>query len=294
MKTGKNSPMVITVMILLSSLTSMSQSFNDPGNQWNTRFSAGWSFYNTEIFRFSGDTMIMNTFYNKLYMTRDSTSGASWNYAGAIREWEGRVYTYLPGSFEEGLLYDYTLEAGDTAFIINDWCREPFPIVCVSTDSIGINGSNRKTLLFEFPYSQWIEGIGSLQGPIYSGIDYCVTDVYYDLLCYYNNDKLLYINPSANSCYETNVGIYNIVVDKKLTIFPNPSTGVLNLDIVNSGKNLPVCLEIRNSTGILVFHDLNYLDFGKSIDLSALPDGIYSVCIKNDDDSFAGQFIICH
>lgn len=285
--------MVIIVMILLSSLTSMSQSFSDPGNQWNARYWNGWSYYNTEIFRYSGDTMIMNTFYNKMYMTNDSASTAVWNYAGAIREWEGKVFGYLPGTFEEGLLYDFTIQAGDTAYIINDWCRDPFPIICVSTDSIEINGSNRKTFLFEFPYSIWIEGIGSLQGPLYSGIGYCVADVYYDLLCYYNNGYQIYLNPDAIVCYETNVGTSSIPVGNKLTIYPNPSDGLLYLDFNEPANKLPANIEIYNSIGKLVYHDPHFNDFRKPFDL-AQPDGIYSIRIHNDIGQFSGKIIISH
>ncbi len=283
--------------LLLTSILyqlAFSQSFTDPGNQWNTRFSGGWSFYNTEIFRFSGDTMIMNTFYNKMYLTNDSASTAVWHYAGAIREWEGRIYTFLPGTFEEGLLYDFTIEAGDTTYIINDWCREPFPMVCISTDSIEINGSNRKTLLFEYPYSQWIEGIGSLQGPLYSGIDYCVADIYYDLLCYYNNGNQLYMNPDANVCYETNVGTSSIPVDSKLTIYPNPSTGVIDLDFPDTGIPSQASIEIHNSIGILVYYDPECKIFRKTIDLSEQSNGVYSIRIKNDAGSFSGKVIINH
>jgi hypothetical protein len=273
---------------------SFSQQFTDPSNQWNVK-SSGWFYYNTEIFRYSGDTMIMNTFYNKMYVAEDSSAGAIWRYAGAIREWEGRVYGYLPYSYDEGLFYDFNLEPGGSVDIISLWCSWPITVTCSETGSIEINGQLRKTITFDEPYSeQWIEGIGSQYGPLYSNIYNCVTDIYYNLLCYYNNGNQLYMNPDATSCYETNVGINNIPAVKSIKVFPNPSTGIFYLDFDNSGMHLPASIEIHNSIGKQVYHDPDCIDFRKPIDLSAHPDGVYSIRVYNDRSTFFGKLIISH
>ena len=77
---------------------------------------------------------------------------------------------------------------------------------------------------------------------------------------------------STNVAEEINSNIY---------LFPNPSTGILNID-GNFDK-----IMIYNSLGTLV-----YEGFSNTIDLSKLNNGIYSTIVRTDKGIYRDQVIL--
>lgn len=287
MKTGKNRPIIITVMLLLASVASMSQSFPDPDNRWSV-VTTNWDLYLTEIFAYTGDTVIHNQSYQKICSTYDSSYSSGWMYSGAIRGEADHIYAIFPYMENEGLLYDFSVEAGDTLNIINAWCLEPFPIVCESIDSVEINGSFRKKFTFENQYSQWIEGIGSLEGPLNTGMTNCIFDVYSSLLCFHVDNNLSY-PPDANSCYLTNVGVTSKPLTDHFRIYPNPAKSYIVVEADQTPKE--ACyLEIFNPNGIKVL-EKQIETTTTFLNLASLSNGIYFVRIADNGKLFTQKFI---
>ena len=77
---------------------------------------------------------------------------------------------------------------------------------------------------------------------------------------------------STNVSEEINSNIY---------LFPNPSTGILNID----GSFDKIM--IYNSLGTLV-----YVGFSNTIDLSKLNNGIYSTIVRTDKGIYRDQVIL--
>jgi len=75
----------------------------------------------------------------------------------------------------------------------------------------------------------------------------------------------------------TPVGIEELVENDNILLYPNPTSGIanLNLDLKND-----LTLEIFNSLGVRVLQE-NILN--NSIDLSLLPEGIYYYRIKENN-----------
>jgi len=75
----------------------------------------------------------------------------------------------------------------------------------------------------------------------------------------------------------TPVGIEELVENNNILLYPNPTSGIanLNLDLKND-----LTLEIFNSLGAMVLQE-NFLN--NSIDLSLLPEGIYYYRIKENN-----------
>lgn len=280
----------IFIFLLLISHSAYCQLFDDAGNQWNVRIGDAWSSYSTKIFKYEGDTLIDTMIFRKMYSANDSSSNAYWEYRGAVREWEGKVYGCTRGRYNEGLLYDFTLNTGDTAYVINEYCEEPFEVVCTATDSTAINGNYRKTFSFTFPYGQWIEGIGSLAGPLFFGYDLCITDVFSDLLCFYNAENLLYLNPDAGSCYETNVGVAQVSERDIFSIYPNPAATRISL---RTGQltGTDTRIELINAQGSVAG---SFLSNPAYIDVSDLPDGIYLIRLATEKSIQTRKLIIRH
>lgn len=183
------------------------QGFVNDHNQWNVRHTY-FGGYSTEIFIIGGDTVINNENYQAIWCSFDSL--VSRIYFGALRENEDRVYYVPPGS-TEGLLYDFTLSVGDTAYIRNFFCGDTdVPVVVSAVDTVVYYDIPRKRLhigVEGYVSDIWVEGIGSLSGPLYSVFEYCIICPFWELLCFHQQDTLLYLMPYATTCYETSVGI---------------------------------------------------------------------------------------
>gem|GEM_PF-623164 len=131
--------------------------------------------YSTQFYRFEGDTIVDGVFYQKVMISLDA-NGDRWDFFGAfIREEEGRVY-YRELFQEEGLIYDFNLQPGDTVQIDNSRGQEMVHLVLASVDSVAAeNGVIEQWTLdcVEYPGNSetWLRGVGSMAGVINSGID---------------------------------------------------------------------------------------------------------------------------
>lgn len=130
-------------------------------------------------YRLSGDTVINDTLYHKVYETMDFNAGAPAVLVAGLREEDQRVYARrigyngLQGGCQwdpafEVMLYDYTLDSlGDSLRIQHPWIGEVLYRV-LSIDSVQVNGQPRRRINCEnISYScgpmplSYIEGIGS-------------------------------------------------------------------------------------------------------------------------------------
>ncbi|MEI6411446.1 MAG: T9SS type A sorting domain-containing protein [Bacteroidota bacterium] len=80
---------------------------------------------------------------------------------------------------------------------------------------------------------------------------------------------------SQDSCLEVNLA-QPLSVSNTLSVAPNPSTGILHLDL---GQQITgdLCLEIYDEMGILAYQDLRCNTLSPTLDLSNLPPGLYLI-----------------
>lgn len=192
-----------------------------------------------------------------------------------------KVYWRIPGSDTDTLLYDFTLEPGDTLNGLagnTDMCGS-FVFTVQSIDSILEGSSYRKRInFFADPCNPFsiIEGLGSTAGltacyipaPASAGIQlHCVTV----------EDSVLYTAPCAPSlltCGELETGVLEGMgpAGGPITLQPNPTTGMVKL--VGHFDHSPLDLLICDVAGKAVYR--SRLFQGKStIDISTLGKGLY-------------------
>ena len=82
---------------------------------------------------------------------------------------------------------------------------------------------------------------------------------------------------------EVIISLNDVFYLKNVDIFPNPTSGILN---INTFNNFPFHLVIYNSLGKIVFNE-QIVEFSKAIDMRNLANGIYLVNIK---DNFGKSF----
>lgn len=249
------------------------QNYISESKQWNVRLSSFGS-YSTEIFIIEGDSMVDLLDYKKIWVSYDSLN--TFHFQGLLREASNVVY-YIPPNSSEGILYDFNLEPGDDALVRNIFCGDQeVPIHVFDVDTVEIFGVERKRWhIGNYDYADefWIEGIGSLYGPLYTSFEYCIVCPYWELLCYYENEALLYTMPGQDECYQLSVGIEENQATIDLQIIPNPVVRGRQLEVQTSEDILNI--KIYNASGMLM--ETYELISGQKINIetSKLKQGVY-------------------
>lgn len=197
-----------------------------------------------ERFTLNGDDTIINKIlYKKLYVFYDTVfikSNAT--YIGGIREdsskkifYIGDVIHFLKPSIysfwdiidpknTELLLYDFSLSIGDT--LVGGNLTTPDDILVVTAiDTIFVGNSIRKQFSFEPIYwVKWVEGIGNLKGLLFTSGDLPTNGLDNNLICFKQNNEILYFNNYYNDCMPLITGIETYQDNNsEIIVYPNPT-----------------------------------------------------------------------
>ena len=178
----------------------------------------------------------------------------------------------------EVLLYDFSLSEGDV-----------FEYMLVTkVDSIQLlDDTYRKRIVFEGGdyHLFWIEGIGSLMGGLlWIDWDFIKHIPEAWLLCYYENDSLLYRNDFLNlDCDYSFTDVNAEILDKSYIpkIYPNPFSQKVSISFKNTVYGEKPEIMIKALDGRVVYKEILNSDI--SLDLSFLSKGIYLLILTNKD-----------
>lgn len=190
------------------------------------------------------DTIINDIIYKKLFMFYDSVFIKNKaTFIGGIREDENKRVYFKSDSFlhefkpmnwmydyNEIILYDFSLDVGDTIKNIN--CMPEDDVLVISKiDSVLIDNRYRKMFHFNpMPWIKWIEGIGNLNGLLFTSGDIPTNGTYGSLICFKGNKKILYFNNDYSECFPVLTGIETNKEDySNIHVLPNPSNGNIGL-----------------------------------------------------------------
>jgi len=126
-------------------------------------------------------------------------------------EWDG---------FEEIILYDFSLGIGDTINSSKDslfynWHYYD-TLVIYDIDTIHIGNTLRKVYYFEkYYWVSWIEGIGNTRGLLFTSGDIPNSGLYGNLICFKQNNEVLYLNardcmPPITSIQQYELGVVKL------------------------------------------------------------------------------------
>ncbi len=243
----------------------------------------------------SGDTLINNTSYIKLYKTQYDVNCSQFYegpfFAGGLRNdtTARKVYFFNAFDSQEYLLYDFSLEVGDT--VPQTYNNISYPNLLVdSIDSVFIGDCYRKRFIYQEPFMgsiEVIEGIGAGSGLLEYMYQF---EVIYYLRCFHQSDSLYWINTywAGTSCnLETDtclvISVPDINMDKGfLKIYPNPASDKLFIHISCEG------FDIGFDSGLAIFNiygeKVGELNIPKekdviSYNVSSLANGIYLIMI---------------
>jgi hypothetical protein len=222
---------------------------------------------------------------------------------------DGKVYCYDKRDLreEESILYDFGMQEGDSIFNYID--RLTDHKIVSKVDSIRyIQIENKPLKLFYISnkstasgsfYDQfkipeiWIEGIGSFKGLKREWRNFFSygPQLTWDLLCFYQNEKLLYHSPSFRDCYYRWVS-GNPKIDSHLDcqVYPNPSSG--KFTVQSGAENGSSQVQVFDMNGKWVrsyrLDDSGYLE----VDLSNVSRGTYLVRLLKPGFSGTKKIVI--
>jgi hypothetical protein len=237
----------------------------------------------------SGDTTINGKVYSKLL----GSGLRTYEYQGVTNSWsfENEFYafirtdsarTYFFNYEQEELLFDYTLQPGDT---LPETMINGNTVVISSIDSVLVEGKYLKRFNIYDPVNEdllsnwYIEGIGHEYGliePMYMMLD---NGWYFE--CYAENGVPIF--PEGSECDLTVDINENAVNDKGVSVYPNPSNGIFNLAYYSMLEK-DVHLKVVEVLGYVIINSTWHLKSGlnnKSFDLPKASKGLYFVIIQD-------------
>ncbi|HRQ85987.1 MAG TPA: T9SS type A sorting domain-containing protein [Flavobacteriales bacterium] len=199
-----------------------------------------------------------------------------------------KVYWRIPGATSDSLLYDFTLEVGDTlrGLYANTGPCADAPVTIISIDSIEVGGSYRRKMNLandDCFGPSIIEGLGSTTG---------LTSCYFMnksfgivLTCFTVNGELLYEKPCGAPelapCGNLPLGFSSEHSFAHDIVTPNPSTGLFYIGQASRQ------ISVYNAQGKLLF-----LQKGNEVDLGAYPPGVYTAVVETKKGPSAQRLVV--
>ena len=243
----------------------------------------------TESLMVSGDTLVDGVLYKKVLRKLSSETqywhgSLEYDLYGIIKEEESGKVFYKPIEQEiEYLLYDFGMNVNDTAVMY--WCQNPNWEVHVRIDSIAtqhIAGAERRVFYVSSKdmfgdewhwLNTWVEGIGAMEGLLYSchvvnagGI------TLHELLCYHEDGELVWQNPNYNTCLIDPESIQDNTEASGLQVYPNPARAKVTIEGIEAAK-----VQVYNAFGQLV----KTVQCSNEINMSGLAEGVYLLRITD-------------
>ncbi len=244
----------------------------------------------TQYVYFDGDSVVAEHSYKKVFSCDDKLH-ENIKYEGLIREQNQKTYFISANSETEYLLYDFSLEEG-MIFNYIEIPEYPVSLYVKKVDFVEIGGVQLKQIQLTEPppydyfvRATWIENIGSLYGLFYP-CGMLKTGSLRELLCYFQNDELVYKNPVYSECYYDNLTSVQTVVIDDCYIYPNPFKNIVFISTNNVGY-----VEIFDVLGKTVYY--SEINIGiNEISTSYFLKGIYFIKIHQKDNSINSFKII--
>lgn len=214
-----------------------------------------------------------------------------------------QVFLYLITGNKDGeeyLLYDFSLNPGDSMQVFNPISPYPSDAGYFLLDSIVTKThidnedyrhfylSSLDTVQSASPGAIWIEGIGSRSlintpggPPSFSNAG--------SLSCFFNNLTLHYSNlDSINACVQQNTDLSIYESDASFQFYPNPVADEL---IIKFKDNNEALLEFYNTNGMLEASRMINSDT-TSVDVSALGAGIYLLRVVTNSEIVVKRLVV--
>jgi hypothetical protein len=312
---------LLFITLMLASLTMTPKTayrpFVEEGKVWKVGTISGNSVQVVDYYYFDGDTIINGKTCKQMMCQRYVSPDYSNEYwlpktslskVGAWYEENKKVYVCREGTQGMEMLYDFSLNANDT-LILNDY-QPDYIVGPKQTGGLnGFKGVYRDIMLCgqDIYITTWLEGVGGIDGPLRNAYPETADPMPEFLISCTVGDEVIYLNDEyhdgtvtdASNAPKQRLDFTHIIKTKpkapRKRSAEQPLYGEYNDQLL--GINLDpldeaYLVRIIGESGKAVYEKA--INAGNivalSIDISAYPQGRYTVTIENSLESFTGQF----
>jgi hypothetical protein len=273
-----------------TSLVLQTTPFLTTGKKWVVNYESFTSLTNgirTYWFEETKDTIDDVPLYELMYNTPINSSPIKTQ--SYFKEKNGKVSKYYDNGDEE-LIYNFNVQVGDT---IARFASQPlFNLIVVNIDSVVFEDAKprkRIHLLCEGENNNiyyWIEGMGGIDAFLYSAICTIFDSPILRLRCFYENEGKVYQDSLVQDCLISKVD--DIESIEQIKIYPNPASDLLYIDI-KLAVDKRYTYDIMDTQGRTVKSGTLRGASQSTLDIDALPNGMYFIKILNDKFSVTVQ-----
>lgn len=210
------------------------------------------------------------------------------------------------------LISDFGAAIGDSwqYLVVSDYNNsvvvDTFLVTVADANLLSIEGHNLRQLEFNY---EWLGssssdelGLGLYSGDMtevigglgffapFGQFGFCDNETNVTFQCF-ESPSFSYLNPDYPSCNYV-VGIDESDKNKRLSIFPNPAKGTVNIAVLPSLGSTKSTLTIYNSSGKLVYSRSGDFAYSEQIELSTLPSGLYFVGFQSEESRIVQKLVI--
>lgn len=207
-------------------------------------------------------------------------------YVGALREDSGDVYFVPADSVQEFLLYDFSVDVGDTLFAVYSdesiWGGVPGPVVRdlivmqIDPDVDGLAYIYLDELVPGFG-TTWVEGIGCMDG-LFTYSTSNVSNYWFHIQCMSHLDTIRFPYSLPGTCIPYYVGMPE-VDPAQIAMGPNPTNNTVVIELPDEHLILEIFL--LDLQGRLIVHDARTAQSRSDFDLSGAPAGTYLLSVRS-------------
>lgn len=251
----------------------------------------------TFVYGFNGDSLINNETWLKMYSTEDESFQSDLNFEGYIHSQNG-IVRYTNVNTDIDTLYNFSLLTSDSVNY-EFYDLQDVYIDVLNISNVSISGENHSYFSFSEPEiissfnlarERWIEGIGSIHGPLYPLNPIMFSTEIPDSLilsCTKTNGVDYYSHYGFSECFELSLVAVDNIENELFNVLPNPFTEELTVNLNSPNVEL---LELRNLNGQVVFSS-NEFNENISILTSHLPAGIYFLTVLTSSESHSVKLV---
>lgn len=251
----------------------------------------------TQVYGFTGDSIKNNEKWFKFFATQDPSFMSNLTFLGLIKE--SNNYVMFKNDSTVDTIYNFSLTKGDS--VLYNFRSGGKYIHVIKIDSVFLKGTYHKRFYFDNPVFSplilneiWIEGIGSIHGPLFPvNPRFFETEMpdLMDLTCYLKDNQTIWHNPHYKNCYTRVVLSLQTYKYGTLNIFPNPVNNELNIQMPDH-NNKTYKISIFDISGKLWiqknFNNKEMININTS---SLLKNDLYILKIENENKIYRYKFI---
>lgn len=273
--------------------------FDEPGASWQVAHSfpngsmqnPGFVATTTLLYFLDGDTLIGNSLWQRMFATPTWAEAPVPSYLGVTRQ-EGPFVLFQDSTGMVDTLYNFALQVGDSMGFGLPGSGYTDSLRVDSIGQVLVQGVPHKVFHFSlstvyytlesYLSDTWIEGIGSVHGPLAPGSLFDLEDSYSSgipdstrLTCYNQGTNTLWQHSGYTDCEVNLLLSVNGLGPAQLRVWPNPVDSRLQVTLPTATRS---AIHLLDATGRTVLHRTT-CGMQATLDLGPLPPGPYLLVV---------------